>query len=230
MENHERIHTGEKPFACLECGIAFTQKATLSNHYRAITHTTIESSPSNMTQCTICAVKLRRGSLKLHMLVSHPRPSNRHRSRGHKYCRICGRWDNVAHKCVEISRVTARRDSERYLCTVCNRTYSQSKSLREHAVVHTGSRPFHCKFCKIRFSFYTSLFRHWKTCRLGVGLAKMFLRLGLRIPVHKQLNVDWRNDRGNGFMRAAEASGYDVASLRMRARGLPFSGSLLTVG
>ena len=35
IQNHERFHTGEKPFACGECGKTFTLKCTLVEHIKA---------------------------------------------------------------------------------------------------------------------------------------------------------------------------------------------------
>ncbi|MFN9940940.1 MAG: C2H2-type zinc finger protein, partial [bacterium] len=48
MKNHERLHSGLKPYKCVHCEKAFAQKATLQNHVRVHTG----EKPFNCLQCS----------------------------------------------------------------------------------------------------------------------------------------------------------------------------------
>lgn len=66
--------------------------------------------------------------------------------------------------------VKAGKDSNNFVCAVeaCGKTFRHLSSLRSHAKVHTGEKPFRCTECGKRFRYKVDLTRHHRTHR---GLA-----------------------------------------------------------
>lgn len=48
------------------------------------------------------------------------------------------------------------------MCTLCHRVFSLSRTLRDHALTHTGEKPYHCELCNKVFSRKNSLESHKK--------------------------------------------------------------------
>jgi hypothetical protein len=54
-------------------------------------------------------------------------------------------------------------DSSSFTCRICSKVLSSASSLDRHVLVHTGERPFNCKFCNLTFTTNGNMHRHMRT-------------------------------------------------------------------
>lgn len=149
FKNHERKHTGDKPFTCLTCGAKFRSTTFLGRHTK-IKHTIIGQidKPHICPECDKCFRE--KHGLKMHLLT--------HSNVKALSCDICNM--KFATKSSLWNHSRKHLDQRPFPCEMCSKGYYSRSQLMNHMHVHTGEKRFACPYCESKFTAISSKLKH----------------------------------------------------------------------
>uniref|UniRef100_A0A8C4TNZ7 C2H2-type domain-containing protein n=1 Tax=Erpetoichthys calabaricus TaxID=27687 RepID=A0A8C4TNZ7_ERPCA len=139
-----RLHTGEKPYCCLECDKQFFHTSHLQRHIK----TCKAEKPYCCSECG--KMFKQRSNLQGHQRI--------HTGEKPYCCSECGKQfaDGSSfqrHKIIHTGQ-------KPYDCSECGKQFSQRSHLQSHQRIHTGEKPCDCSECGKQFSQRSNLQSH----------------------------------------------------------------------
>uniref|UniRef100_A0A673WX46 C2H2-type domain-containing protein n=1 Tax=Salmo trutta TaxID=8032 RepID=A0A673WX46_SALTR len=191
LRDHGRIHTGERPYPCNQCGQRFRVKQFLILHLRKA-HADVyggEESSGDLSWTAPVEEPMSNSAEQQPAIKSKGEDDLRANGKrkgmgggggGVPYtCPYCGKsFSYPSHQ--QLTVHTRVHTGERpFGCTQCGKRFARSGNLRAHQRdVHLGKRPFVCQECGKRFAHRGNLRVHHQRVHPGLQCAGVPVRQG----------------------------------------------------
>jgi KRAB domain-containing zinc finger protein len=148
---HMRIHTGERPFHCEQCGNTFRIYQSLMVHRRVVHEGRKVYGNKGLFPCHIC----RKIFSTKHYRDEHIRI---HTGERPYVCKICGKA--FTHGTSLVQHTALHSDVRPYPCKLCEKAFRRRETLIIHIRTHTGEKPYVCNICGRGFAQLTDMKKH----------------------------------------------------------------------
>nr|XP_033788050.1 gastrula zinc finger protein XlCGF57.1-like isoform X3 [Geotrypetes seraphini] len=143
-KSHQRLHEGERPSTCTDCGVKFKQKELFP------------VSKKIHTNCGRPCPFIESGKFLQKQDLVMPKRTNTEKKPF--VCSECGHSFSRKGHLHQHQRVhTGERP---FVCSECGKSFSKKFCLQQHLRVHTGEKPFPCSECGKGFTHKAHLTRH----------------------------------------------------------------------